>query len=88
VKPEDLAIVRIGAEMQNYAPYIQYDIDKMKRAVVNEVMALMSTHDFTAEVALAKWYEYVSFERLMQKVNKKITAGQEMGKMMPAKLGE
>jgi uncharacterized cysteine cluster protein YcgN (CxxCxxCC family) len=84
---EELQSIREGAELQNYEPYIRNDIDKMKKAVVSQVMQLMQDHDFTGEVAMEKWYEYISYERLAQKIKKKIVVGQSIGQKMPTKLG-
>jgi hypothetical protein len=86
MKPEELEQIRIGAELQNYAPYITDDLDKMKRGIVNRVMMLVDQGTFTPDIAFAKWHEYVSYERLSQRVNKKIVVGQELGNKMPQEL--
>jgi hypothetical protein len=79
--------IRVGAELQNYAPFINDDLDKMKRRVVSQVMMQIDKGELTAEGALSRWHEFVSYERLSQRVNKKIVAGQELAKStMPKEL--
>lgn len=83
MKEQDLAKLRIGAELQNYGPYIAEDLDAMKLSVVASVMKLITDNDFTPEVAQAKWMEYIAYERLASRINGKIELSKQLAKSMP-----
>lgn len=84
---ETLAKIRQGAELANYEPYIRADLDAMQKAIVHSVMVLLGDDKFPPEIAQAKWMEYVTIERLKQRIGKKITVGKDLGKKMPQELG-
>lgn len=85
--PKALQTIREGAELSNYKPYIDADLDKMKQSVVNSVLMLANSNELTPEIAQAKWFEYIALVRLGQNIGKRITVGVDLGnKMMPKEI--
>lgn len=72
---EKLAEVRYGAELQNFKPYIDNEITSMQMAIENSVLTAMNNGSLTAEMALTKWIEYLSYRKLGQRFSQKIQQG-------------
>ena len=79
MKPEDLALIRQGAEIQNFKPYIDDEVASMQKAVVNSVLGAVNSGTLTPEMALSKWMEYIAYLKLNQKFDQKIKVGQSVG---------
>lgn len=76
---EDLFTIRRGAELTNYKPYLDVEIQAMQKAVVSSVLAAVSNGNLTAEMALSKWMEYIAYQKLAQKFEQRIQVGIAIG---------
>lgn len=76
---EELGTIRKGAEMQNMKPYLDNEIAGMQKAVVSSVLAAVNNGNLTAEMALSKWMEYISYQKLLQKFEQRINIGVSIG---------
>lgn len=79
MKVEELSAIRHGAELQNMKPYMDNEIEQLQKAVVSFILASVNSGTLTADIALAKWIEYVSYSKLQQKLNQRIAVGQSLG---------
>lgn len=79
MKAEDLGAIRVGAEMQAVKPYIDSEIEGMKKAVVSSILQKVNDGSLTPDVALSKWVEYVAYIKLQQKYEQRIRMGQSIG---------
>lgn len=77
--PEELSLIRTGAEIQQFKPYLDNEILTMQKAVVSSVLAAVNNGNLTAEMALSKWMEYIAYQKLTQKFNQRIAIGQTAG---------
>lgn len=83
---EELSIIRHGAELQNMKPYMDNEISSMQKAVVSFILAAVNNGTLTPEIAMSKWVEYVSYQKLGQKIDQRIRMGQDMGQKNSANL--
>lgn len=79
MKIEDLAAVRMGAEIQSIKPYMDNEIAGMQKAVVSFILAAVNNGTLTPDIALSKWVEYISYQKLGMKLDQRIRVGQSVG---------
>lgn len=75
----DLSAIRIGAELQNMKPYMDSEIAGMQKAVVSFILAAVNNGTLTPDIALSKWVEYISYQKLGMKLEQRIRIGQSVG---------
>jgi len=75
----DLAKIRHGAEIQQFKPYLDNEIEAMQKAVVSYVLHAVNAGELTADVALSKWMEYIAYVKLNQRLEQKVRIGQSVG---------
>ena len=83
MRAEDLGAIRVGAEMQSMKPYMDFEIEGLKKAVVSFVLGAINNGTLTPEIAFAKWTEYASYVKLQQKIDQRIRIGQSAGQEKP-----
>lgn len=76
---EDLGAIRRGADYQQMKPQLDNEIETMQKAVVSFVLAAVNNGSLTPEIALTKWVEYISYQKLQQKIDQRIRIGQSIG---------
>lgn len=77
--PEELGLIRSGAEIQNMKPYINNEVAALQKAVVSSVLSAVNSGTLTPEIAMSKWMEYVAYQKLLQKFDQRITVGISVG---------
>lgn len=88
MKTEDLSAIRYGAELANYKPYLDVEIQAMQKAVVSNVLANVNAGTLTQEMALSKWMEYIAYQKLTQKLDQRIKVGVSVGSKQNLDIGE
>lgn len=73
--PENLSLVRQGAEIQQMKPYMDAEISSMQKAVVSFVLSAVNSGTLTSDIAMSKWVEYIAYQKLSQKLSQKIEIG-------------
>lgn len=65
-------------QLQNYLPYLQDGVEKLQNVVVNRMAILQEGGKLTPEMALAGWYEFLAYRRILKrtKTNTIISAAQ------------
>lgn len=79
MSPEDLGVIRVGAELQNMKPYLDNEIEGMQSAIVNSVLVAVNNGSLSPEMALSKWMEYIAYKKLSQKFSQRIEIGKSTG---------
>lgn len=78
--PEELYTIRLGAEIQQFKPYMDNEIAVMQKAVVSSVLAAVNSGTLTPDIAMSKWMEYIAYQKLSQKFDQRINVGVSIGK--------
>lgn len=54
-------------QLQNYLPYLQDGVEKLQTVVVNKMAILQENGKLTPEMALAGWYEFLAYRRILKR---------------------
>lgn len=79
MKPEDIQAIRHGETIQSLKPYMDNEISGMQKSVISFVLAAVNNGSLTPEIALTKWIEFISYQKLQQKLEQRIRIGQDLG---------
>lgn len=77
--PEDLGLIRHGAEVAQMKPFLDAEIISMQKAVVSSVLTAVNSGTLTPDIALSKWMEYVAYQKLTQRFDQRIRVGASVG---------
>ena len=80
--PSDLSSVVNGARIANTLPYINAEIDAMKRTLMTRMFAKIRQGVLTPEAAYEGWMELFSYERLTKRFEKTVQAGVNAGRKL------
>lgn len=56
----------MAVQMANYLPYLQETVEKLQHTVVNRMSILKDDGKLTPELAMAGWYEYLAYGRILK----------------------
>lgn len=84
--PEELGYIRQGAELSNFLPLIEREVDKMQAALDARVYLQLQNGSLTPEVALAAWIERKTNAALVKRFRTWVQLGESVGKRNAAEL--
>lgn len=77
--PEELGLIRTGAQIQQLKPYIDNEVLVLQKSVISFVLAAANSGTLTPEIAFAKWMEYIAYQKLLQKFDQRVSIGASIG---------
>lgn len=84
--PEELAYIRQGAELSNFLPILEREVEKMQSALDARVYLQLQNGGLTPEVALAAWIERKTNAALVKRLRSWVQLGESVGRRNAAEL--
>lgn len=75
IEDKELGEIHDGARLLQMLPYLKAEADNAMRAIENSVMGLVNAGTLTPETAQQKWIEYISYRRMVQRMEQKVRMG-------------
>lgn len=88
IPPRDMAEITAVAPLVNAMPYFEAEIRKMQGQVIHATMALHEGGDLTPELALQKWHEFITQEKLLRRLQTKIRVSTTVAEKYSDKMTE
>ena len=79
IDPTDLGVIRDGARLAGFLPYLQDELIKMEEAAVVRIDQLMTQGKLTPELSQMAWIELLSYRRLRRRLEQRVRIGVSVG---------
>lgn len=84
--PEEMRAVSDVAKISNFLPYIEEEINRMKRTVEVKVMEKIRKGELTPEYSQNAWFELASYNRLLKSLETRVRTGTSVGEKYTVEL--
>lgn len=78
--PEELGVIRYGAQIAALKPYMDAEIDTLQKSVVNSVISAVNSNTLTADIALSKWHEYLAYSKIGRRLGQRTRTAEDVSK--------